>query len=81
MNRPADFHTHSLFSSDSDAKPEENIKAAINLGLSSIALLNTMILIFHRKITKMCYSSLILTIIFQVLPASKNYIQNRFLYI
>ena len=36
MNRPADFHTHSLFSSDSDAKPEENIKAAINLGLSSI---------------------------------------------
>ena len=37
MNRPADFHTHSLFSSDSDAKPEENIKAAINLGLSSIS--------------------------------------------
>ena len=38
MNRPADFHTHSLFSSDSDAKPEENIKAAINIGLSFLQL-------------------------------------------
>lgn len=32
----SDFHTHSLFSSDSDAKPEEIINAAAAKGLSSI---------------------------------------------
>ena len=81
MNRPADFHTHSLFSSDSDAKPEENIKAAINLGLSSICFTEHNDFDFPPEDNKDVLFSLILTIIFQVLPASKNYIQNRFLYI
>ena len=36
MKKLADFHTHSSFSSDSDAKAVDNIKAAIDLGLSAI---------------------------------------------
>ena len=36
MNNLADFHTHSSFSSDSEASPEENIIAAINNQLAAI---------------------------------------------
>lgn len=36
MNNLADFHTHSSFSSDSDASPEENIIAALSCGLPGI---------------------------------------------
>ena len=34
----ADYHTHSSFSSDSKTPLEENIKKAVDLGLSEIAV-------------------------------------------
>ena len=34
----ADYHTHSSFSSDSDTPMEDNIRQAIALGLSEIAV-------------------------------------------
>ena len=38
MNRLADYHIHTFFSGDSEAKTDEIVKSAIEKGLSSICI-------------------------------------------